>query len=50
MNDATALIPLKRLSEPEEIASGVCFLISSAASMVTGQVLIIDGGGFVLGF
>jgi len=50
MKDAAALIPLKRLSKPEEIASGVCFLASNAASMVTGQILIIDGGGFVLGF
>jgi NAD(P)-dependent dehydrogenase (short-subunit alcohol dehydrogenase family) len=48
--EATALIPLGRLSEPEDIARGVCFLSSSAASMVTGQALIIDGGGFVLGF
>jgi NAD(P)-dependent dehydrogenase (short-subunit alcohol dehydrogenase family) len=50
LKDAAALIPLNRLSEPEEIASGVCFLSSNAASMVTGQILIIDGGGFVLGF
>ena len=50
MNEATALIPLKRLSEPEEIARGVCFLSSSEASMITGHVLIIDGGGFALGF
>jgi len=44
------LIPLKRLSEPEEIARGVCFLASGEASMMTGHMLIIDGGGFSLGF
>jgi NAD(P)-dependent dehydrogenase (short-subunit alcohol dehydrogenase family) len=50
VKEAAALIPLGRLSQPEEIARGVCFLASSAASMVTGQILIIDGGGFALGF
>jgi len=43
-------IPLKRLSKPEEIASGVCFLASDAASMITGHVLVIDGGGCAVGF
>ncbi|MBP2653982.1 MAG: family NAD(P)-dependent oxidoreductase [Firmicutes bacterium] len=49
MKNATEPIPLKRLSKPEEIASGVCFLASEAASMITGQILIIDGGGSVVG-
>lgn len=48
--DPAALIPLKRLSEPSEIACGVCFLASDAASMVTGHILVIDGGGYALGF
>ena len=38
------VIPMKRLIEPSEIASGVCFLASSAASAITGQTLFIDGG------
>jgi 3-oxoacyl-[acyl-carrier protein] reductase len=42
---ATANIPLKRLSQPEEIAAGVCFMASDAASMITGHILVIDGGG-----
>jgi NAD(P)-dependent dehydrogenase (short-subunit alcohol dehydrogenase family) len=46
---ASAAIPLKRFSQPSEIASGVCFLASDAASMVTGQVLVIDGGGSIVG-
>jgi 2-deoxy-D-gluconate 3-dehydrogenase len=46
---ATALVPLKRLSQPEEIAEGVCFLASDAACMITGHILVIDGGGYAAG-
>jgi gluconate 5-dehydrogenase len=37
-------IPMKRLGEPVEIAGAVAYLASDAASYVTGQTLIIDGG------
>lgn len=37
-------IPVKRLGEPEEFAAAVAYLVSDAASYVTGQTLIIDGG------
>lgn len=37
-------IPLKRLGKPEEVAEGILFLLSEAASYVTGQVLDINGG------
>ncbi len=36
--------PMKRLGTPEEIAAGVVWLCSEAASFVTGQTLIVDGG------
>lgn len=39
-----AEIPLKRFGEPEEVASVIMFLISDAASYVTGQNINIDGG------
>jgi NAD(P)-dependent dehydrogenase (short-subunit alcohol dehydrogenase family) len=37
-------IPLDRWGEPDEIAAGVWFLLSPAASWITGVMLFIDGG------
>ena len=36
--------PMKRLGRPEEIAEGVLWLCSDAASFVTGHALAMDGG------
>lgn len=38
------LIPMQRSGEPEEIAEGVVWLLSPAASYVTGSILEIGGG------
>jgi len=35
---------MKRFSDPDEIAAGVQFLLSSDASFITGEILTIDGG------
>jgi 3-oxoacyl-[acyl-carrier protein] reductase len=40
---ALALNPTGRMAKPEEIARGVAFLASPAASFVTGTNLVIDG-------
>jgi 3-oxoacyl-[acyl-carrier protein] reductase len=37
-------IPWGRLGRPEEVAHVAVFLCSSAASWVTGQTVIVDGG------
>jgi len=35
--------PMKRLGRPEEVASVVVFLVSEAASLMTGAVVAVDG-------
>lgn len=35
---------LHRIGKPEEVSGAVAFLASQAASLITGQTLIIDGG------
>jgi NAD(P)-dependent dehydrogenase (short-subunit alcohol dehydrogenase family) len=36
--------PMARLGEPEEVASIVHFLASDAASLMTGAIVLADGG------
>lgn len=41
---AAEKVPLGRLAEPEEIGWVIAFLAGEGASMVTGQILPVDGG------
>jgi NAD(P)-dependent dehydrogenase (short-subunit alcohol dehydrogenase family) len=42
--DYRACTPLERIGEVEDVADVVLFLLSDAASYVTGQVINVDGG------
>ncbi len=42
-------MPTKRLGEPEDIAAMAVFLASDAASWITGETYVVDGGAGVRG-
>jgi len=37
-------IPMKKIGEPEDIIGGAIFLCSEASNLLTGQIILIDGG------
>ena len=42
--------PMRRLGEPSEIADVVAFLLSDAATYVTGEIVVVDGGRMTLNY
>lgn len=44
VDELKKLVPMGRFGKPEEVASLVGFLISDAASYITGEVISINGG------
>ena len=53
-DDAKARImsrtPMKRLGQPAEVADTVVYLASDAASYITGEIVVIDGGRMMLNY
>jgi NAD(P)-dependent dehydrogenase (short-subunit alcohol dehydrogenase family) len=41
---------MKRLGEPAEVADVAAFLLSDAASYMTGQIVYVDGGRLSLNY
>ena len=44
INDKLKQYPLKRIGQPEDVAYATIYLLSDAASWVTGTSIVIDGG------
>lgn len=47
LDEVTLRTPLQRMGEPEDIAGVAVFLASDAAKYITGQTIIVDGGGAI---
>ena len=41
---AVSMIPMKRINQPDEVASAMFWLLTKAPDNFTGQVLNLDGG------
>jgi Tropinone reductase 1 len=50
LSEILSRTPLKRIGDPQEVASVVAFLCMPAAAYVTGQCIPVDGGFLINGF
>jgi NAD(P)-dependent dehydrogenase (short-subunit alcohol dehydrogenase family) len=48
LKQALSRVPLGRMAQPSEIAGLAVFLASDAASFITGQTVLVDGGSMTL--
>ena len=42
-----AMVPLKRIAEPDDIVGPILFLLGSASRYMTGQTLWVNGGAYM---
>ncbi len=50
LNNIIERTPIGRIADPEEVAAAVAFLCMPAASYITGECLVVDGGFLINGF
>ena len=46
IHELNGRFPLGRVCEPEDVADAVRFLVGAGGSNITGQRIVVDGGGF----
>jgi 3-oxoacyl-[acyl-carrier protein] reductase len=45
--EVISAIPLKRMGKPDDVAEAALFLVSDAASFITGEILDVNGGALM---
>jgi enoyl-[acyl-carrier protein] reductase III len=48
LSEARAKTPIGRIATPKDVAAMIDFLTSEAAGMITGHILVVDGGASLL--